>query len=165
MSPQECAQGAVEFASGFEVRQGPTSSITSTAGRFRQLAISVVTAWFDQGSAEPARQTPDEAVLHRQVGGSVVMRAQLSKVLTWAAADKGSIQVIPFTAGAHASADSNFDLLELGKNAEQDPVVYVEGLVGALYHERPAEITRYREAIEHLRESALSTQESLEVSR
>ncbi|HXP18763.1 MAG TPA: helix-turn-helix transcriptional regulator [Streptosporangiaceae bacterium] len=103
----------------------------------------------------------DEAVLHRQVGGSVVMRAQLGKILVWATGDKGSIQVIPFAAGAHASADSNFDLLEFGENTRQDPVVYVEGLVGALYHERPTEITRYRETIEYLRESALSIQDSL----
>jgi transcriptional regulator with XRE-family HTH domain len=107
------------------------------------------------------RALADEAVFHRQVGGSSVMRAQLDKILTWAATDRGSIQVIPFSAGAHASADSNFDLLEFGENTRQDPVVYVEGLVSALYQERPAEVARYREAIEYLRDSALSTRDSL----
>jgi transcriptional regulator with XRE-family HTH domain len=103
----------------------------------------------------------DEAVFHRLVGGPEVMRAQLDKILAWAARDRGLIQVIPFSAGAHASADSNFELLEFGENTRQDPVVYVEGLVSHLYHERPGDIARYREAIEYLRESALSRQDSI----
>jgi hypothetical protein len=109
------------------------------------------------------RALADEAVFHRQVGGLAVMRAQLDKILTWAALDRGSIQVIPFSAGAHASADSNFELLEFGENSKQDPLVYVEGLVSALYHERASDVVRYREAIEYLRESALSTQATLEL--
>ncbi len=107
------------------------------------------------------RALADEAVLRREVGGTAVMRAQLDKILMWAALDRGSIQVIPFSAGAHASADSNFELLEFGENSKQDPLVYVEGLVSALYHERASDVARYREAVEYLRESALSTQASL----
>lgn len=108
------------------------------------------------------RALADEAVFHRVVGGPQVMRGQLDKILAWATRDKGSIQVIPFSAGAHASADSNFELLEFGENTSQDPLVYVEGLVGSLYHEREADVARYREAIEYLRESALSTQDSVD---
>jgi transcriptional regulator with XRE-family HTH domain len=103
----------------------------------------------------------DEAVLYRQIGGRSVLAEQLSKVLAAVAADKASVQVIPFTAGAHASADSNFDLLEFGKDYGQDSVVFVESLISNLYQERPAEVARYREAIEYLRESALSLPESV----
>jgi transcriptional regulator with XRE-family HTH domain len=103
----------------------------------------------------------DEAVLYRQIGGPAVLADQLSKVLEAVAADIASVQVIPFTAGAHASADSNFDLLEFGKDSGQDPVVFVESLISNLYQERPAEVDRYREAIEYLRESALSLPESV----
>jgi transcriptional regulator with XRE-family HTH domain len=103
----------------------------------------------------------DEAVLHRPAGSWAIMRAQISKILAWTAADKGSIQVIPFTAGVHASADSNFDLLEFRDDSRQNSVVYVEGLIGALYHERPSEVARYRDTIEYLQESALSTKDSL----
>jgi transcriptional regulator with XRE-family HTH domain len=106
------------------------------------------------------RALADEAVFRRQVGGVAVMRAQLDKILTWAALDRGSIQVIPFSAGAHASADSNFDLLEFGDNTRQPPIVYVEGLVMNHILERPADIARYREGIEYLRDSALSTADS-----
>jgi transcriptional regulator with XRE-family HTH domain len=118
---------------------------------------------FDAPSPPRWRALADEAVLRRQVGGSAVMRAQLDKILTWATLDRGSIQVIPFSAGAHASADSNFELLEFGDNSKQAPLVYVEGLVMSQILERPADISRYREAIEYLRDAALSTQDSAEL--
>jgi hypothetical protein len=103
----------------------------------------------------------DEAVLHRQVGGSAVMQAQLDKILKCAADEIVNVQVIPFDVGAHAAADSNFDLLEFGADSLQGPVVYVEGLFSNLYQERPAEIERYREAIENLRDSALNARDSM----
>jgi transcriptional regulator with XRE-family HTH domain len=115
---------------------------------------------FDAASRPRYRALADEAVFRRQVGGPAVMKAQLDKILTWVALDKGSIQVIPFSAGAHASADSNFELLEFGDNSRQAPIVYVEGLVTRQILERPAEVARYREAIEYLRDSALSTANS-----
>ena len=53
----------------------------------------------------------DEAVLHRHVGGSGVMAAQLDKLLE-AAGRKVTIQVITFDLGIHAAQDSNFILFE-----------------------------------------------------
>lgn len=105
----------------------------------------------------------DEAVLRRQVGGPAVMSAQLEKILDWAADGQGSVQVIPFAVGGHGSVDSAFDLFEFGADAAQHPVVCVETLTGVLYYERPAEIARYRDAIESLRESALSLSASLDL--
>jgi transcriptional regulator with XRE-family HTH domain len=107
--------------------------------------------------SEPAqyRVLADEAMFRRQVGGIAVMRAQLDKILVWTAPGWGSIQVIPFAAGAHASADSNFHLLEFGENSRQPPIVYVEGLVMNQILEWPGNVARYREAIEYLRDSAL----------
>jgi transcriptional regulator with XRE-family HTH domain len=103
----------------------------------------------------------DEAVLHRQVGGSAVMQAQLDKILKCAADEIVTVQVIPFSVGAHAAADSNFDLLEFRAGSLQGSVVYVEGLFSNFYQERPAEIERYREAIERLRDSALNAPDSV----
>jgi transcriptional regulator with XRE-family HTH domain len=114
----------------------------------------------DAPSPPRYRALADEAVLRRQVGSSAIMRAQLDKILTWTTLDSGSIQVIPFSAGAHASADSNFELLEFGDNSMQPPIVYVEGLVMRHILERPADIARYREAIEYLRDSALNPADS-----
>lgn len=102
----------------------------------------------------------DEAVLRRQVGGAAIMRVQLDKILKCAADEKAAIQVIPFDVGAHASMDSNFYFLEFGESTQQRPVVFVEGLFTNRYLERPIEIERYREAIEYLRDAALSTRDS-----
>jgi transcriptional regulator with XRE-family HTH domain len=103
----------------------------------------------------------DEAVLRRQVGGAEVMRAQLDRILELAAQEKAAVQVIPFDAGAHASTDSNFVLLEFGGRPPKPPVVFVEGLFSNRYQERPVEIDRYREAIEYLRDAARSPRDSL----
>jgi transcriptional regulator with XRE-family HTH domain len=114
-----------------------------------------------EGDAPPRyRVLLDEAVLQRQVGGRAVMRAQLDKILDSAASGKATVQVIPFDAGAHASTDSNFSLLEFGEDLQQGPVVFLEGLFSNRYLERPTEIERYREAVEYLRDAALSLQDS-----
>lgn len=103
----------------------------------------------------------DEAVLHRLVGGPAVMAAQLDKILKHQEDETAAVQVIPFGIGAHAGADSNFDFLEFGESSLQGPVVYVEGLFSNNYQERPAEIRRYRESIDQLRDAALGTRDSM----
>jgi transcriptional regulator with XRE-family HTH domain len=101
----------------------------------------------------------DEAVLHRRVGGSAIMAAQLDKVLELEMDGKATVQVIPFDVGAYASQDSNFVLFDF-----DDPtlsLVFVEGLISHQYQERRPDMDRYREAIESLRDSALSPRDSV----
>jgi transcriptional regulator with XRE-family HTH domain len=100
----------------------------------------------------------DEAVLHRQVGGPAVMKAQLDKLLSFMR-ERAGVQVIPYEAGAYGAIDSNFDYLEFGGTMLPD-LVFVEGLVSHLYQERPEEIERYREALEYLRDEALNPRDS-----
>jgi hypothetical protein len=103
----------------------------------------------------------DEAVLHRLVGGPVVMRGQLGRLVEVSKQPNVTIQIIPYSAGAHPAMDSVFNILEFA-----DPVpsvVYVEGLVGWIYVERPQDIDRYQQVFEHLRTVALSPQESIEL--
>jgi transcriptional regulator with XRE-family HTH domain len=102
----------------------------------------------------------DEAVLHRQVGGQAVMRDQLDKAIQVARDEKVTIQVIPFDVGTLASAESNFAYLEFGDSLLPG-LIFVEGLVSNLYQERPAELERYREALEYLRDAALSPRDSV----
>ena len=103
----------------------------------------------------------DEAVLYREMGLPAVMSAQLGTIITCAAEDKVTVQVIPFNAAAHASIDSNFVLLEFDESSPQGPVVFVEGLFTNSYLEKRAEIDRYREALEYLCDAALSPRDSL----
>lgn len=105
----------------------------------------------------------DEAVLHRTVGGPTVMAAQLEKVLQTERQGQVTIQVIPFSVGAHASADVHFVLLEFTEESDLSPVVFIEGLRTNQYLERKDDITRYREAIELLRDSALSPRDSIQL--
>jgi transcriptional regulator with XRE-family HTH domain len=103
----------------------------------------------------------DEAVLHRQVGGTAAMKIQLQHVLDLAEAGQVTVQVIPFEVGAHASMDSNFEFLEFDESPLRT-IVYVESLVSHLYQERPTEIDRYRETIEYLRDGASGPRDSLQ---
>jgi hypothetical protein len=91
------------------------------------------------------------------------MAAQLEKVADAAREGKAVVQVIPFSAGKSAAAqDSNFVLWEFDEEQQrQPPVVFVEGLMGNQYLEQKAQISRYREAIDYLRDAALSPGDSV----
>jgi transcriptional regulator with XRE-family HTH domain len=103
----------------------------------------------------------DEAVLHRVIGGPAIMAAQLAKILDAERQGKVTVQVVPFETGAHAAQDSNFIFFEFEESAGLSPVIFVEGLTGNHYLEKPAEIVRYREAIDNLRDAALSPRHSI----
>ena len=105
----------------------------------------------------------DEAVLHRQVGGPAVMKAQLEDVLSLMREQRATVQVIPYEVGAYGAVDSNFDYLEFAGTMLPD-LVFVEGLVSHLYLERPEELERYREALDYLRDEALNPRDSAKVS-
>ncbi len=113
----------------------------------------------EQGSPPSYRLLLDEAALRRPIGGPVVMAAQIAKLLELSAAGKVRVQLIPFTAGAYSVADLGFTLLEFSEPL-LPPVVFVEGLVGSPYYERPVDVVRYRESIENIRDSALSPRDS-----
>lgn len=113
------------------------------------------------GSSPPRyRLLLDEAVLHRPVGGPEVMAAQIGKIIEMASEEKVTVQVVPFSIGAYAISDISFMLLEFSEQM-LSPVVFVEGLASNQYYERTADIDRYRESVEHIRDSALSPRDSL----
>jgi hypothetical protein len=101
----------------------------------------------------------DEAVLWRHIGGPAVMREQLDQLLSLIREDRTTVQVIPYTVGAYGASDSNFTYLEFGGTKLPD-LVFVETLVSQLYIERPDEVDRYSEALDHLRDSALNPRDS-----
>lgn len=101
----------------------------------------------------------DEAALQRPVGSPVVMAAQIEKLLVLSASGKVRVQVVPFSFGAYSVSEIGFTLLEFGEPT-LSPIVFVEGLVANQYYEKPADIARYRESIEIIRDSALSPRDS-----
>jgi transcriptional regulator with XRE-family HTH domain len=103
----------------------------------------------------------DEAALHRVVGGPSTMRSQLQQLIELAQLPNVTIQIIPYTVGAHLAMESTFRMLEFDDPARD--VVFVEGLVGRIYLERPQDVARYSKVFERLTEIALSPQESIEL--
>jgi transcriptional regulator with XRE-family HTH domain len=102
----------------------------------------------------------DEAVLHRPTGGPAVMAEQIDKVLELSEEGKVTTQIVPFQVGVLAIQESNFVLLEF-KESDLPPVVFIEGLLTNHYLERKADVERFREAVEYLRDSALTPRESM----
>ncbi|MEV0906073.1 helix-turn-helix domain-containing protein [Streptomyces hokutonensis] len=103
----------------------------------------------------------DEAALRRQVGGREVMREQLRHLLALAERPHVTIQVLPFSKGAHAAAVGSFAILR-GPTPDLD-VVYVDLLSGGLFMEKPQELGRYRLAFEYLSAQALDLESSTDI--
>lgn len=97
----------------------------------------------------------DEAALRRPVGGRAVMRAQLDHLTEVAALPNVTIQVVPFGSGGHAAASGSFAILRFAE-PELPDVVYIEQLTTALYLEKPDEVDRYMEVMNHLSTQALT---------
>ena len=102
----------------------------------------------------------DEAAIRRSaVGGPDVMQDQLRQLLTTSQRPHVTVQVLPFSTGAHAAAVGSFAVLR-GQTPELD-VVYVDLLGGGLFMEKPQELERYRLAFEYLRAQALDLEASV----
>jgi hypothetical protein len=87
------------------------------------------------------------------------MRGQLERLIEVTSLSNVTIQVIPFEAGAHPALESDFAILEFA--APVGSVVYVEGLIGFFYFNRPKDIERYRLIFETLSSLAYSQNESI----
>jgi len=103
----------------------------------------------------------DEAALHRMVGGRQVMAGQLTKILQTAALPNVVVQVLPYEAGFHPAVESNFTILALANPAPD--VVFVEGLIGSNYLDRPDDLKKYREIFDRLQSIALNPKDTADL--
>jgi hypothetical protein len=101
----------------------------------------------------------DESALRRRVGSNDIMRDQLKRMVELATIPNITLQVVPFSLGAHPGLDNTFELLEF--QSAQSPVVYIDNMAGALYVERAADVDRFKEALMHLRAGALDPESSI----
>jgi transcriptional regulator with XRE-family HTH domain len=102
----------------------------------------------------------DEAVFHRVIGSATIMHAQLMRVVEATGMPSVTVQVIPYSVGAHPALDSVFTILEFESSVPD--VVYVEGLVGHLYLDHARDLERYGHVFDRLRSMALNVEESKE---
>ncbi|HEY9392104.1 MAG TPA: helix-turn-helix transcriptional regulator [Mycobacteriales bacterium] len=103
----------------------------------------------------------DEAVLRRPVGGSDVMCDQLRHLAKMAELPNVTLQVMPFSRGAHTGLDGAFSILEFPGRADPD-VIYLDGPSGNTYVEDTVEISRFTLVFDHLRAEAMAPDRSVE---
>lgn len=113
---------------------------------------------------EPVRLTAllDEALLCRTVGGAAVLRAQLEHLIELADRRNVTIQVLPFSAGAHASTRGPFTIF--GMPAPYTDVAYMETNAGNVYVEMD-DVEDFAQKYDDLRQAALSPDESTALIR
>lgn len=104
----------------------------------------------------------DEAVIRRVVGGRAVMAAQLRRLCEVAEDPAVTLQILPFSVGAHMAAYGSFALFD-----PADPAFPVTASTdrpaGTLIEDDPSSIGQYTLIFDHLRATALTTIQSLAV--
>jgi transcriptional regulator with XRE-family HTH domain len=96
----------------------------------------------------------DEAVIRRTVGGEKVMGEQLDHLARIGqAGNTVTLQVIPFSTGAHLGMIGAFHLMDF--SAPDPAVVYTENFSGGIFLEAEDEVHRYRTNFQRLAAQAL----------
>ncbi|MFF1409858.1 helix-turn-helix transcriptional regulator [Streptomyces sp. NPDC058289] len=99
----------------------------------------------------------DEAALYRPIGGREVMREQLDHLLSFRGRRWVRIQVLPFSAGEHASLIGSFTAMRF----DGDPdIVYSEDLISGRMTANPDTVKEAALRYAHLQAAALSVEES-----
>ncbi len=109
-----------------------------------------------------------EAVLRRPALDRAGMGDQLRHLLEAGVRENISVRVLPLAVGPSlASETGNFVILgfpaNFGRIATEPTTIYVEGITGALYLDRPAEVTAYEHAWSDLEVRTLDERESAEM--
>ncbi|MFJ8791879.1 helix-turn-helix domain-containing protein [Streptomyces sp. NPDC102462] len=102
----------------------------------------------------------EEAVLHRAVGGPQVMREQIDRLLEASELDHVSIDIVPFSAGAHVGACAPFTYFRF-EEPELPDIVYSEILSASMYLDEREDVVAHLEA--HTRMSLLTSSEDSKV--
>ncbi|GAA3305418.1 helix-turn-helix domain-containing protein [Streptomyces cinereospinus] len=103
-----------------------------------------------------------EAVLHQQIGGPTTMREQLAHLLSFEHNPRVNIQMLPYSAGAHAGLQGSFDLYRF----PSDPtIVYTEGYGSGHPTANPDTVKDCSLRYDHLQAAALSLRDSAELIR
>ncbi len=96
----------------------------------------------------------NEGVIRRRVGDREIMGRQLEHLAGLAEDPNVTIQVLPFSAGAHPAMGSSFVHLRLTDPPDAE-VIYLEDMASADYLDRPAQVSAYLSAFGMLASAAL----------
>ncbi|GGY45567.1 helix-turn-helix domain-containing protein [Streptomyces djakartensis] len=103
-----------------------------------------------------------EAALYQEIGGPEVMREQLAHLLSFEGNPRINLQILPFSAGAHAGLTGSFDLYRF---ASDPAIVYTEGYGSAHPTANPDTVKDCSLRYDHLQAAALSLRDSAELIR
>ncbi|MBK6018371.1 helix-turn-helix transcriptional regulator [Streptomyces sp. MBT53] len=92
----------------------------------------------------------DETVLRWPVGGAAVMRAQIDHLIEVNRLPHVTLQIMPFANGPHPAMRAGAFHLFRFRAPELPDVVYLNGLVGAVYLDKSDDVVVYREALDRL---------------
>jgi transcriptional regulator with XRE-family HTH domain len=98
-----------------------------------------------------------EAALYLEIGGPKTMRDQLSRLLSFENNPRINIQVLPYSAGAHAGLQGSFDLYRF---AADPTIVYTEGYGSGHPTANPDTVRDCSLRYDHLQAAALSLRDS-----
>ncbi|MCM2419080.1 helix-turn-helix transcriptional regulator [Streptomyces sp. RKAG293] len=101
----------------------------------------------------------DESALCRVVGSPDVMCEQLEHLNALGAEPHITMQVLPFTAGAHPGLSGQFSILQFADSSAA-AVVHLERFTSDLYLEKPSDVQHYSVLYGHLQAQALSPDDS-----
>jgi transcriptional regulator with XRE-family HTH domain len=104
-----------------------------------------------------ARESPprvwvvmDETALRWPVGGPEVMRAQIDHLVEVNRLPQVTLQLMPFANGPHPAMRAGAYHLFRFRARELPDIVYLNGLVGAVYLDKADDVVVYREALDRL---------------
>jgi len=102
----------------------------------------------------------DESIVHRLIGGKAVMRRQVHRLIETLSKPNITIEIVPFSAGAHPGLKGSFMALEFPDPSDDD-VLYLESARGDLIsRDVPEEALAYREIFAQLRTMSLGPEGS-----
>ena len=103
-----------------------------------------------------------EAALYQEIGGPKAMRGQLAHLLASENNPRINIQILPFSAGAHAGLQGSFTLFRF---ASDPAIVYTEGYGSGYPSANPDTVKDCSLRYDHLQAAALSLRDSAELIR
>jgi hypothetical protein len=102
----------------------------------------------------------DEAILCRMIGGPKVMHQQIKSLIETASLPNVTLQLLPFSDGAHVGLDGPFFIVRFLEPTDRD-MIYFEHTDWEHYVDDPKAITLYLTLFEHLRAAALKPDDSI----
>jgi transcriptional regulator with XRE-family HTH domain len=102
----------------------------------------------------------DEAVLCRMIGGPRVMHQQLKSLIETASLPNVTLQVLPFSGGAHAGLDGPFYIIRFPEPTDRD-MIYFEHTGREHYLDDPETIKLHLSLFDHIRAAALKPDDSI----